>query len=59
MCWALLIRAFAGYQMATLMIMVRVAEALSNAVYNNEVHCIRWDEEKNFLLMPGLWNRLI
>ena len=32
-----------------LMIMVRVAEALSNAVYNNEVHCIRWDKEKKFL----------
>lgn len=32
-----------------LMIMVRVAEALSNAVYNNGVHCIRWDKEKNFL----------
>lgn len=31
-----------------LLIMVRVAEALSNAVYNNEVHCIRWDAEKKF-----------
>ena len=32
-----------------LMIMVRIAEALSNAVYNGEVHCIRWDKEKNYL----------
>ena len=32
-----------------LMIMVRVAEGLSNAVYNNEVHCIRWDKEKNYV----------
>ncbi len=29
-----------------LLLMVRVAEALSNAVYNNEVHCIRWDIDK-------------
>lgn len=32
-----------------LLLMVRVAEALSNAVYNNEVHCIRWDKEKKFV----------
>src|SRR5678816_4007249 len=32
-----------------LLIMVRVAEALSNAVYHDEVHCIRWDKEKRFL----------
>ena len=32
-----------------LLMMVRVAEALSNAVYNEEVHCIRWDKEKNYL----------
>src|SRR6185295_1259537 len=32
-----------------LMIMVRVAEALSNAVYDNAVHCIRWDKEQKFL----------
>lgn len=32
-----------------LLIMVRVAEALSNAVYHDEVHCIRWDKEKKFL----------
>ena len=32
-----------------LLMMVRVAEALSNAVYNDEVHCIRWDKAKNYL----------
>jgi predicted GH43/DUF377 family glycosyl hydrolase len=32
-----------------LMIMIRIAEALSKAVYNNEVHCIRWDKEKHFV----------
>src|SRR5450432_2797913 len=32
-----------------LLIMVRVAEALSNAVYDTCVHCIRWDSEKKFL----------
>ncbi|MEO8413745.1 MAG: hypothetical protein ABI472_08805, partial [Ginsengibacter sp.] len=32
-----------------LMIMVRVAEALAEPVYNNEVHCIRWDKEKEFV----------
>lgn len=32
-----------------LLMMVRVAEALSNAVYNEEVHCIRWEKEKNYL----------
>lgn len=33
-----------------LLIMVRVAEALSNAVYNNEVHCIRWTQEKKYVI---------
>ena len=33
-----------------LMIMVRVAEALSNPVHNNRVHCIRWDNERNFCI---------
>ena len=32
-----------------LLMMVRVAEALSNAVYNDEVHCIRWEKGKNYL----------
>ena len=32
-----------------LMIMVRVAEALSEPVYNKRVHCIRWDPEKGFV----------
>ena len=50
MCWELLIPGFAGLPNGNLMIMVRVAEALSNAVYNNEVHCIRWDEEKNYVI---------
>ena len=33
-----------------LMIMVRVAEALSNAVNGNKVHCIRWDQTKKFVI---------
>jgi beta-1,2-mannobiose phosphorylase / 1,2-beta-oligomannan phosphorylase len=32
-----------------LLIMVRVAEALSNAVIDNKVHCIRWDKENGYL----------
>ncbi len=32
-----------------LLMMVRVAEALSNAVVNDKVHCIRWDKEKGFV----------
>lgn len=31
-----------------LLMMVRVAEALSDPVHKEEVHCIRWDKEKNF-----------
>ena len=33
-----------------LMIMVRVAEALTEPVYNNQVHCIRWDAENKFVI---------
>jgi len=33
-----------------LMIMVRVAEALSRPVYDNEVHCIRWDKENKYVV---------
>lgn len=32
-----------------LLIMVRVAEALSNAVAGNKVHCIRWDQENKYV----------
>src|SRR6266498_4592177 len=32
-----------------LLMMVRVAEALSNAVANNHVRCIRWDKENRYL----------
>ncbi|MEO5675702.1 MAG: hypothetical protein ABIQ74_13750 [Chitinophagales bacterium] len=32
-----------------LMMMVRVAEALSNAVSNDKVKCIRWDKETGFV----------
>ncbi len=32
-----------------LMIMVRVAEALSNAVQNDKAHCIRWDKQKGYV----------
>lgn len=32
-----------------LMMMVRVAEALSNPVGKDVVHCIRWDKEKGFV----------
>src|ERR1700739_3137026 len=32
-----------------LLLMVRVAEALKEAVYNNKAHCIRWDKDKGFL----------
>lgn len=32
-----------------LLIMVRVAEALSNAVVDNKVHSIRWDKENRYL----------
>ncbi len=32
-----------------LLIMVRVAEALSNAVMDSKVHCIRWDKENRYL----------
>ena len=31
-----------------LLMMVRVAEALTNAVHDNKAHCIRWDEGKGF-----------
>ncbi len=33
-----------------LLMMVRVAEALSNAVEDEEVHCIRWDKEKSYII---------
>lgn len=32
-----------------LLLMVRVAEALSNPVIGSEVHCIRWDRHKGFV----------
>lgn len=32
-----------------LLMMVRVAEALKNAVHDNHAHCIRWDEEKGYV----------
>ncbi len=32
-----------------LLLMVRVAEALSNAVVNDKVYAIRWDKEKDFV----------
>jgi predicted GH43/DUF377 family glycosyl hydrolase len=32
-----------------LLMMVRVAEALANPVFNDNAHCIRWDEEKGFV----------
>lgn len=32
-----------------LLMMVRIAEALSKPVYNDAAHCIRWDSEKGFL----------
>ncbi len=32
-----------------LLIMVRVAEALSSAVVGDKVHCIRWDKEKGYV----------
>ena len=32
-----------------LLMMVRVAEALSEPVIADKVHCIRWDEEKDFI----------
>ena len=32
-----------------LMIMVRVAESLTNAVHDNQVDCIRWDQEKGYV----------
>jgi predicted GH43/DUF377 family glycosyl hydrolase len=35
-------------QNGNLLMMVRVAEALSNAVVNDKVHCIRWDKENKF-----------
>lgn len=31
-----------------LVMMVRVAEALKEPVYDNKVHCIRWDESRGF-----------
>ncbi|HEV3324412.1 MAG TPA: hypothetical protein VG052_02360 [Puia sp.] len=31
-----------------LLLMVRIAEALSSPVHNNRIHCIRWDEEAAF-----------
>ena len=36
-----------------LMMMVRVAEALSNPVVDDKVHCIRWDKEKG--LVTDAW----
>jgi len=35
-------------QNGNLLMMVRVAEALSNPVVNDKVHCIRWDKENKF-----------
>ena len=32
-----------------LLMMVRVAEALSNAIVDNKVHCIRWDKENKYV----------
>jgi beta-1,2-mannobiose phosphorylase / 1,2-beta-oligomannan phosphorylase len=32
-----------------LMMMVRIAEALSNPVVNDKIYCIRWDKEKGFV----------
>ncbi len=32
-----------------LLLMVRVAEALTNPVVNNHAHCIRWDNEKGYV----------
>ena len=32
-----------------LLMMVRVAEALTNAVAGDKVHCIRWDRNKGFM----------
>src|SRR5580704_6538246 len=32
-------------QNGNLLMMVRVAEALSNPVVNDKVHCMRWDKE--------------
>jgi predicted GH43/DUF377 family glycosyl hydrolase len=32
-----------------LMMMVRIAEALSNPVLKDNVHCLRWDKEKGFI----------
>jgi len=31
-----------------LLLMVRIAEALSTPVHNHHIHCIRWDEEKKY-----------
>ncbi len=31
-----------------LLMMVRVAEALVDSVYDGKAHCIRWDEDKGF-----------
>ncbi len=31
-----------------LLLIVRVAEALQNAVFDNKVHCIRWDDNKGY-----------
>ena len=33
-----------------LMLMVRVAEALKEPVYNSQVHCIRWDAKNKFVV---------
>jgi predicted GH43/DUF377 family glycosyl hydrolase len=35
-------------QNGNLLMMVRVAEALSNPVVNDKVHCMRWDKENKF-----------
>ena len=32
-----------------LLMMVRVAEALSNPIHDDAAHCIRWDHEKGYL----------
>ena len=32
-----------------LLMMVRVAEALKNAIHDNKAHCIRWDEERRYV----------
>lgn len=33
-----------------IIIMVRIAEALTNPIFDNKIHSIRWDEKKGYLL---------